>query len=61
MGRLEEMGLVKGRYVAKPVKGQTVKERRYELTAAGARAYKATCAFYREKLKFGGLDAPQEV
>ncbi len=61
MGRLEEKGLVRGRYVAKLVKNQTVKERRYELTAAGGRAHKATCAFYREKLDFGGLDAPQEA
>lgn len=61
MARLEEMGLVRGQYVPKTVRGQTVKERRYELTAAGTRAYRATCAFYREKLGFREADAPQEA
>ena len=61
MARLEEMGLVKGRYVGKLVKSQTVKERRYQLTAAGTRAHKVTCAFYREKLMLDGLDAPQRA
>ena len=61
MARLEEMGVVRGKYVAKLVKGQTVKERRYTLTPAGARAYSATCAFYREKLESAALDSPQEA
>jgi len=61
MARLEEMGLARGKYVPKLVKGQTVKERRYALTAAGTRAYNATCAFYREKLEFSKLDSPQEA
>ena len=59
MARLEEMGLVRGQYVPKSVKGQTVKERRYELAAAGKRAHAATCAFYREKLAFGKLDSQE--
>jgi DNA-binding PadR family transcriptional regulator len=61
MARLEEMGLARGKYVPKLVKGQTVKERRYALTAAGARAYKATCGFYREKIELPKLDSPQEA
>jgi DNA-binding PadR family transcriptional regulator len=61
MARLEEMGHVKGQYVPKSVKGQTVKERRYQLTAAGKRAYRATCAFYREKLALAKVDSPQEA
>jgi DNA-binding PadR family transcriptional regulator len=61
MARLEEMGVVRGEYVPKVVKGQTVKERRYALTPAGARAYNATCAFYRQKLESPALDSPQEA
>jgi DNA-binding PadR family transcriptional regulator len=61
MARLEDVGLVRGQYVPKVVRGQTVKERRYELTASGARAYRTTCAFYRDKLGFRNVDAPQEA
>ena len=47
MGRLEKAGLVAGHYAPKSVNGQTVRERRYERTAAGSDAYEATCNFYR--------------
>ncbi len=47
MSRLEESGLIEGRYVAKAIKGQSVRERRYAVTTAGQEAYEATCRFYR--------------
>ncbi len=46
MARLEDAELVKGWYVKKSVKGQMVKERRYQLTKAGARCWEETRDFY---------------
>ena len=46
MARLEEGGLVSGRYMAKSVNGQSVKERRYAVTPLGEEACEATLRFY---------------
>jgi DNA-binding PadR family transcriptional regulator len=46
MARLEEAGLVEGWYDQKVVEGQIIKERRYRLTKAGARAWAETRDFY---------------
>jgi DNA-binding PadR family transcriptional regulator len=50
MGRLEEGGLVEGWYDGKIIDRQHVKERRYRLTKAGARAAEDTRAFYLERV-----------
>ncbi len=50
MARLEDAGLVSGEYDQKIVAGQIIKERRYELTAAGAAAWNATRDFYLAKI-----------
>jgi DNA-binding PadR family transcriptional regulator len=46
MARLEDAGLVDGRYEQKVVEGQLIKERRYRITPAGAAAFKETREFY---------------
>ena len=46
MGRLEDAGLVEGRYDHRVVAGQHLKERSYRLTRAGIRAISDTRAFY---------------
>jgi DNA-binding PadR family transcriptional regulator len=46
MARLERDGLVQGWYEPVVVGDQTVRERRYRITAAGARAWRQTRAFY---------------
>jgi DNA-binding PadR family transcriptional regulator len=50
MGRLEDARLVEGRYDQKVLAGQTVKERRYQITRTGNRALAATRSFYRDRL-----------
>ncbi len=50
MSRLEEAGLVEGRYDSKVVDGQHLKERRYRLTRSGARAVADTRNFYLSRL-----------
>src|SRR5262245_25526240 len=46
MSRLERDGLVEGRYESIVAGDQSVKERRYRITAAGAKALARTRAFY---------------
>ena len=46
MGRLEDAGLVEGRYDQRVVAGQHLKERSYRITRAGTRAVSDTRAFY---------------
>ena len=46
MARLERDGLVDGWYEPIVVGDQAVRERRYRITAAGARAWRQTRAFY---------------
>src|SRR5215470_15215890 len=46
MARLERDGLIDGRYEPIVVGDQTVRERRYRITAAGARAWRQTRLFY---------------
>ncbi|HTK31625.1 MAG TPA: hypothetical protein VL332_06645 [Candidatus Saccharimonadaceae bacterium] len=50
MGRLEDAELVDGSYDQRVVGGQHVKERRYHLTKAGARAVAETRSFYLDRL-----------
>ena len=49
MARLEQAGLVSGRYDHKALNGQRVKERCYQITRAGQRAFEATRAFYLDR------------
>jgi DNA-binding PadR family transcriptional regulator len=46
MARLERDGLIDGWYEPIVVGDQTVRERRYRITAAGARAWRQTRTFY---------------
>jgi DNA-binding PadR family transcriptional regulator len=50
MGRLEDAGLVEGRYDQRQVDGHAVKERRYRITAAGEAAWRSTRDFYLEAI-----------
>src|SRR6185295_5881722 len=50
MGRLEDAGMVDGRYEQRLVDGQNLKERRYRLTKRGARAHDDTRRFYLERV-----------
>ena len=49
MARLEQAGLVEGRYDHRDLNGQRVKERCYEITRSGRRAFEATRAFYLDR------------
>ncbi|HEX6976343.1 MAG TPA: helix-turn-helix transcriptional regulator [Vicinamibacterales bacterium] len=58
MARLEDAGLVAGEYDQKVVEGQIIKERRYEVTAAGAAAWTLTRDFYLHQIAaLGGARA----
>jgi DNA-binding PadR family transcriptional regulator len=46
MARLERDGLIDGWYEPVVVGDQSVRERRYRITAAGTRAWRQTCQFY---------------
>jgi len=50
MGRLEDASFVDGEYDQRVVAGQHVKERRYRLTRAGARAVAETRNFYLDRV-----------
>lgn len=50
MGRLEDAGLIEGRYDQRVVAGQHLKERSYRITRAGIRAAADTRAFYAKPL-----------
>jgi DNA-binding PadR family transcriptional regulator len=50
MARLEEAKLVSGWYESQVISGQTIKERRYEITAAGRRAHSSVHSFYANRL-----------
>ncbi len=53
MARLEEARLVVGRYEQKVVDGQIIKERRYELTGDGLRAWEEVRDFYLVEMGLG--------
>ena len=57
MGRLEDAGLVDGRYDQRVVAGQHLKERRYRITKAGVRAVAETRAFYARPVASARLAA----
>ena len=46
MSRLEDAGLVKGTYHQEIIEGQIIRERHYQLTAAGVRRWDAARDFY---------------
>ncbi|MGB7323635.1 MAG: hypothetical protein WBD31_02100 [Rubripirellula sp.] len=46
MNRMEEMSLIKGWYENREISGQIVRERHYEIRAAGVRALQDCCLFY---------------
>jgi DNA-binding PadR family transcriptional regulator len=46
MARMEDAKLVKGRYEAKVVEGQTIKERVYKITGEGTQAVENAWQFY---------------
>lgn len=50
MARLEEAGLVSGRYDQRVLDGQLIKERHYRVTAAGQRAWERTRDFYEAQI-----------
>ena len=47
MSRIEDSGLVKGKYSKRVVGGQQIRERSYRITAAGRRAHDEASAFLR--------------
>jgi len=49
MSRLEDAQYVKGWYTTKVVSGQTLKERRYKISAKGIKAREKTIDFYLGK------------
>lgn len=49
MARMEEAGLVLGRYETHVVAGQTIKERKYEILPAGHRAVREVLEFYASR------------
>jgi DNA-binding PadR family transcriptional regulator len=51
MSRLEDAGLVRGRYDQKVIDGQIIKERCYDITDAGRDAWRATRDFYVETIR----------
>ena len=51
MSRLEDAGLVRGRYEQKIVDGQIIKERFYSITREGLAAWQATRDFYVETIR----------
>lgn len=51
MARLEDGGMVDGRYVQEIVEGQIIRERHYRLTTPGARAWDANRDFYIEAIR----------
>jgi DNA-binding PadR family transcriptional regulator len=51
MSRLEDAGLVAGRYDQKVVDGQIIKERVYAISAEGAAAWQSTRDFYVETIR----------
>ena len=60
MARLEDAGLVRGAYQQEIVDGQIIRERRYQITAAGRRACADSRDFYLEwigRMDRGGVPA----
>ncbi len=46
MSRLEDAGLVTGKYHQEIVESQIIRERYYTLTAEGSKAWEVSCEFY---------------
>lgn len=58
MARMEDAGLVSGWYEQEIVEGQIIRERRYELTAAGRSAWQQSRDFYLAWIeRYGGSHA----
>ena len=60
MARLEDAGLVLGRYDQKVVDGQIIKERFYSISPVGVVAWEATRDFYVETIRSAGHAASVE-
>jgi DNA-binding PadR family transcriptional regulator len=57
MARLEDAGLVEGRYHREIVEGQIIRERHYTVTAEGSGAWEASRDFYVRAIEgFGGVE-----
>ena len=65
MARLEDAGLVNGRYEQEIVEGQIIRERHYTLTAAGSKAWDRSRDFYVNAIRGfegqGGLEGLARV
>jgi len=59
MARLEDAGLVEGRYEQRAVDGQVIKERRNRLTPDGRVAWEATRDFYLTQFDVAGAVSPE--
>jgi len=59
MSRLEDAGMVEGRYHQEITDGQIIRERHYEITALGTRAWEGSRDFYTHAIRglegLGGL------
>ena len=56
MARLEDAGLVAGRYDQKVVDGQIIKERAYRISPEGKTTWKATREFYLKSAEIGKFE-----
>ena len=64
MARLEDAGLVHGRYEQEIVESQIIRERHYTVTASGARAWEHSRNFYVDAIRGfegGGLEGLARV
>lgn len=56
MARMEDVGLVSGAYHQEIIEGQIIRERHYDLTAEGLKAWNASRDFYLSAIRgFEGL------
>lgn len=61
MSRLEDAGLVHGRYHQRVIDGQIIKERRYTISDDGLRAWQATRDFYLETIRSARHARPESA
>ena len=58
MARMEDAGLVRGRYDQEIVDSQIIRQRHYQLDAAGRRAWQRSRDFYAEAIGATGNEEP---
>jgi hypothetical protein len=56
MSRMEEGDFVKGEYEDKNIDGVPIRERFYQITGHGVKAYEGARRFYAERTNLGGLE-----